>query len=478
MMSDAVPVAETGEDSLLVERLAAKTVYTAELLENTVHIAEQLQKVQGRVNRYVRQARLIVTWKRSSGLFTMVGSAAKTAGSVMVLASPLHPKLAVALKAGHRLWKLGTGLKVLTAIGGMLRELWHSGCRDTLVEFTRCVALLSRNVGVFQELIQDLQGATEQLNASNNNNFQAPDAVVNVLREFIPPQHIGYATHVMNIAFARQHYSPLFDLLALSSDPSEKSDLLQVVREIEGFRFTEFSQESDAKALVAIGSFLHISRELLDFLDGFNKVTDKDCQFLHNCLNKFSEESAGIMKVVSLLTGLHRMKHKLESPTPSSDTAVKKMTDPGMLTQASDMPLTQRENDEQPMDTGVMDTSERNSNNMVDVAEPCEKSNEVGSSIKLSEAGQDVVGMELTSDKGTEVNASSRSDLIARTIRRAEIVANSKDFILKTFSTMTVAMEKGTSYISSSMMIRKRKKESLDTDGSQFMEGKESSNQI
>uniref|UniRef100_A0A0B6Y4J0 Uncharacterized protein n=1 Tax=Arion vulgaris TaxID=1028688 RepID=A0A0B6Y4J0_9EUPU len=291
-----------------LERLAVKCLYAADILQNSVNSAENLQKIQKKVSRYVQQVKLILTWKRGCGVFKMVGSASKVVGNVIVVAAPLHPKLGLAVRAGHKLWKFGAGLKALTAIGHMLKDLWQIGCRNSIVDFINATALLTRNLGVFSEVIQDIQSCAQSVSGSNNTN-QTPETVINILRPFIPPHQIDYITHVVNFAFGSRYYSPLFDLI-LSSDVSSSSHIVQLMREMESFNFIEFIEQGNNRSLIAIGSFLHISRELLDFLDGFQKVTDHDCRFLLDCLTRFTQESTNIMKTVSVLTNLNQLRRQ------------------------------------------------------------------------------------------------------------------------------------------------------------------------
>lgn len=299
-----------------MERLAVKTMYAAELLESLVQEAQRLQKLQVKVRRYMKQAQLIVTWRRSQGFCTMIGSAAKSVGGVLFLAAPLHPKLSFTAKAAQKLWKLGSSLKILSAVGSMLREIWQSGCRDVLVDFTKSVAMLTKKMSVLQECINDLEHVQGQVN-SNNNQLYSPQKLVNILSEYIPANQINYAIHVINIVSGNHNYSPLFDFSLLSTSMSNNSSLAKVFSEIEGFHFTEFVEQNEAKSLVAIGGFLHISKELLDFLDGFHRVTERDCRFLSECFFKFTEESVSIIKVASLLTGLNKLRISEYNSSPA-----------------------------------------------------------------------------------------------------------------------------------------------------------------
>ena len=190
----------------------------------------------------------------------------------------------------------------------MLKEIWHSGCRKALLDFTRCLALLTQKISVLHECIHDLDQVSGRTNV-NKNNFQSSQELFNLLKEFISPIHMQYSLHIINIIFQNQEYSPLFDFASQSIDMSCESNFTNVIREMEGFNFTEFVQANDAKTLVAIGGFLHISREILDFLDNFHKVTDQDCTFLSECFVKFTEESETMIKVATFLTGLSKMAH-------------------------------------------------------------------------------------------------------------------------------------------------------------------------
>ncbi|BFZ13567.1 hypothetical protein BsWGS_16606 [Bradybaena similaris] len=295
------PAASSCDQNL--QRLAAKTSCAADFLKNAATVAENWHKKHKNVSRYIQQVKLIVTWRRGCGALKMVGSATKTLGGVLVVAAPLHPKLGLAVRVGHRLWKLGAGLKMLTAVGGMLRDLWQVGCRNTLLEFVTATTLLTHNLGVFGEMIRDLQKCAEPLSATNNT--QTCDQVLSLLRPFIPPDQLEYVKHVVNIVFHNTSYSPLFDFILTSSDlTGDSSHTVQLMQEIESFRFTEFLQQGSAQFLAAIGSFLHISRELLDFLDGFQKVTEQDCRFLYECLTRLSQESASIQRAATTLTNL------------------------------------------------------------------------------------------------------------------------------------------------------------------------------
>ncbi|CAL1547867.1 unnamed protein product [Lymnaea stagnalis] len=290
-----------------IERIAIKTICAAEILKNTVQSAETLTKLKKKADYYLQQASLILTWKRSTGALKLVGAAAKTFGAVMVLAAPLHPKLAMAIRLGHKMWKFGTGLKVLNAVGGILKNIWQTGCRTALIEFTQGASQLTRNMGIFSEVIHDLQKLTGPLNTGD---IQASENWINILRQFIPPHQHGYAAHVINIVFGIQRYSPVFDFLALSTDPSNESGIIHLMREIESVNFTDFVEHDNSKALVAIGSFLHISREILDLLDGLQRFTERDCRFLQECLIRFTQESLTIMKVVSVLTNLDAIRRQ------------------------------------------------------------------------------------------------------------------------------------------------------------------------
>ncbi|CAG5121137.1 unnamed protein product [Candidula unifasciata] len=296
-----------------VQRLAAKSSYAADILKNVVAMAEDWQKIYKKVNRYMQQVKLIVTWKRGCAALKMVGSASKTVGSVLVVAAPLHPKLRLAVKVGHKLWKLGAGLKILTAVGNMLRDLWQAGCRQSVLEFVTATALLTRNLGVFGELIRDLQDCVQPFCSSNIT--QTSDQVLSLLKPFVPQDQLQYVTHVVNIIFHSNSYSPLFDLILTSPDlGGERSNTVQLLQEIESFRFTEFVQQGGSHFLVAIGSFLHVSRELLDFLDGFQKVTEQDCRFLYECLTRFNQESLGVLQAATVLTHLGHVRAQHVSP--------------------------------------------------------------------------------------------------------------------------------------------------------------------
>lgn len=311
---DELPTS-TSEDSGL-QRLAAKSSYAADFLCDIIKSAHDVQKLEKKVNGYIQQVKLILTWKRGCGSFQMVGSAAKTLGGVMVVAAPLHPKLGVVVKVGSKLWKFGTGLKILSCIGEMLKDVWQTGCRNSLTEFVHAATRLTRNLNVFGEVIQDLQGCARTVN--NSNRGQTPAEITRLLKQFIPSHQLSYIVHVINIAFGSSNYSPLFDFMVMSADLTNDSSFIRLMRDVESFHFAEFVERSDVKSLIIIGSFLHISRELLDFLDGFRKVTDHDCQFLMECLTKFSEQSLNIMKAVVVLTNLDQIRRQQLDTAPNS----------------------------------------------------------------------------------------------------------------------------------------------------------------
>ncbi|RUS87002.1 hypothetical protein EGW08_005240, partial [Elysia chlorotica] len=288
------------------ERLAAKSMYAADLLKSVVQSAERLSKADKVLGRYLCQARLLLVWKRGGGAMKMAGSAAKTVGTLMLVAAPLHPRIATGVKVAHRLWKMGTGLKILTAIANMVRDVWQKGCREVLLEFTHCAATLTRDLGVFGEVLRDLQGNI------NGPALQAgPGLVISTIREFVPPHQVPYLTHVINMAFGNERYTPLFAFTALTVNSGNNSNIAQIMLEIESFHFDEFIETSESRALVAIGSFLHVSRELCDFLDGFQRLTERDCHFLQECLQRLGAESVSIMKAATVLVSLDKIRRQL-----------------------------------------------------------------------------------------------------------------------------------------------------------------------
>lgn len=308
------------------ERLAVKAVCGADILKNSVHMAEKLKKIDKTLSRYLCQAQMLLTWKRGSGVMKMAGSAAKTVGTLMLVAAPLHPRFAMGMRVAHKLWKLGTGLKILNALANMIRDVWQKGCRDVLVEFTHCAASLTRNLGVFGEVVRDLQNVTPILHDTGHSN-PSPAVVMNILREFIPAHQLPYATHVINMACGNERYSPLFAFTALTLNPGNNSNIAQVMLEIESFHFDEFLENNESAALVAIGSFLHVSRELCDFLDGLQHLTQRDCNFLQECLQKLAAESVNIMKVVALLTSLEKIRKQVNSDTSEPETCTPSLYD-------------------------------------------------------------------------------------------------------------------------------------------------------
>ncbi|KAK3760936.1 hypothetical protein RRG08_022344 [Elysia crispata] len=316
MEADEVPAGPFDDNASVFikdpERLAVKTMCTADILKNVVQSAERLSKVDKVLSRYLHQARLLLAWKQGSGAMKMAGSAAKTVGTLMLVAAPLHPRIAMGMRVAHKLWKLGTGLKILNAIANMIRDVWQKGCRDVLMEFTHCAATLTRNLGVFGELVRDLQNTTPALQDKGQTN---PAMVIRAIHDFVPPHQIPYLTHVINIAFGNESYSPLFAFTALTVNSGNSSNIAQIMLEIESFHFDDFIENSESRALVAIGSFLHVSRELCDFLDGFQRLTDRDCQFLQECLHRLGAESVSIMKAVAVLVNLDKIRKQLRTDT-------------------------------------------------------------------------------------------------------------------------------------------------------------------
>ncbi|GFR63727.1 hypothetical protein ElyMa_001903100 [Elysia marginata] len=304
------------------ERLAVKTMCGADILKNIVQSAERLSKIDKTLSRYLTQARLLLVWKRGSGAIKMAGSAAKTVGTIMLVAAPLHARFAMGMKVAHKLWKLGTSLKILNAIANMVRDVWQKGCREVLIEFTHCAATLTRNLGVYGEVVRDLQKATSVVNNLSDSR-SSPAMLLQAVRDFIPAHQLPYATHVINMAFGNERYSPLFAFTSLTLGSENSSNIAQVMLEIESFHFDEFIENSESRSLVAIGSFLHVSRELCDFLDGFQHLTERDCQFLQECLQKLATESVSIMKAVAVLTSLDKIRKQLSTdsgPTFSQGT--------------------------------------------------------------------------------------------------------------------------------------------------------------
>ncbi|GFN80280.1 hypothetical protein PoB_000678600 [Plakobranchus ocellatus] len=295
------------------ERLAVKTIYAADILKNIVESAKRLSKIDKVLNRYLKQARLLLVWKRGSGAIKMAGSAAKAVGALVLTAAPLHPKIAMGCRVAHKLWKIGTGLKILNALANMIRDVWQKGCRSVLLDFTRCAATLTRNLGVFGEVLRDLQSVSEMPAGIGQN---GPRLVIDAIRGFIPPHQIPYATHVINMVYGNERYSPLFAFTAMTLNSQNNSNIAQVMLEIESFHFDDFIERSESRTLVAIGSFLHVSRELFDFLDGFQHLTELDCQFLQDCLKRLTQESLGIMKAVAVLVNLDKIRKQINAEAP------------------------------------------------------------------------------------------------------------------------------------------------------------------
>ena len=349
METDEVPhrgVETSGPPSIPdPERLAVKTICASDILRKIVQSAERLRKVDYALSRYLNQARLLLVWKRGSGAMKMAGSAAKTVGTLMLVAAPLHPRIASGMRIAHKLWKLGTGLKILNAIANVFRDVWQKGCREVLLEFTHCAATLTRNLGVFGEVMRDLQSSTPALAQGAGQNSNSPAVVIQAIQEFVPPHQLPYATHVINMAFGNERYSPLFAFTALTLDSGNNSNLAQIMLEIEAFHFDEFVEMSESRALVAIGSFLHVSRELCDFLDGFQRLTERDCHFLQDCLHRLGQESGTIMKAVGVLVSLDKIRKQLNTEasntSQASSQATSSLYDGRDIAHSSNLPTTQ-----------------------------------------------------------------------------------------------------------------------------------------
>ncbi|XP_059141943.1 uncharacterized protein LOC131929655 [Physella acuta] len=419
-------------ESTQLDRLVAKAIYAADALRSSVGTAEKLKQLQKKINFFMQQAQIILTWKRSLGALKMVGSAAKSFGAIMVLAAPLHPKLNLALRIGNKMWKLGAGLKILNYVAGILKNIWQSGCRNALIEFTHCSAQLSQRISIFGELIHDMQGISQSFDGNITHTSQN---LIHIIQQIVPEHQVGYVTHVMNMVFGDRHYSPLFDFLALSNKPSSDSNFAQLLSELESFNFTNFVELSDSKTLVAIGSFLHISRELVDFLDGLRNFTEQDCRFLSECLVRCSQETLTIMRVVSVLTSLDKIRKGSLNTANSQGTVMYHTKNPTTSDTVSQVV---------PTDQTGPNSSETN-NLLPDLNAHNQNVNQgLAVSIEPNNLAQELTEPGPQGNEAIPVSTSTTTD-------QTTFAENSRNYISKSLSTFSQAINQGTNLLSSAV---------------------------